>query len=105
MEIKHIYKTPGVLNTVVHPSWVRTPLVGGYEDHLVKTQGKLLEPEHIAKRITDQILSCRGGQLFVPRVLAIAASIRANPNWLQEGIRDIIVGGKKNVFPIIPKTS
>jgi all-trans-retinol dehydrogenase (NAD+) len=99
MEIKHIYKKPGVLNTVVHPSWVRTPLVGGYEDHLEKTQGKLMKPEHIAKKIVDQIVSCRGGQLIMPSDLAIAARIRGEPNWLQELIRDFAVGGAASKFP------
>jgi all-trans-retinol dehydrogenase (NAD+) len=103
MEIKHIYKTPGILNTVVHPSWVRTPLVGGYESHLEKTQGKLMKPEHIAKRIVDQILSCRGSQLVMPRRLAIAAGIRGHPNWLQEVIRDLAVGGAGAEFPKIEK--
>ncbi|KAF2422765.1 NAD(P)-binding protein [Tothia fuscella] len=98
-EIKHIYKTPGVLNTVVHPSWVRTSLVGGYESHLEKTQGKLMKPEHIAKRIVDQIVSCRGGQIVMPKRLAVAAGIRGLPNWLQELIRDVTVGGAVSDFP------
>jgi all-trans-retinol dehydrogenase (NAD+) len=98
-ELKHIYKTPGILTTIVHPSWVRTPLVGGYEGHLEKTQGKLMKPEYIAKQIVDQILSCRGGQLILPRPLAIAAGIRGLPNWLQEFIRDRAVGGAASEFP------
>jgi all-trans-retinol dehydrogenase (NAD+) len=100
-EIKSIYKTPGLLNTVVHPSWVRTPLVGGYESHLEKTQGKLMKPEHIAKRIVDQVISCRGGQLIMPKRLALAAGIRALPNWLQEFVRDKAVGGAASDFPAV----
>jgi all-trans-retinol dehydrogenase (NAD+) len=93
MELKHIYKKPGVLNTVVHPNWVRTPLVGGYESHLEKTQGKLMKPETIASKIVDQITSCRGGQLFMPSQLRIATTLRGQANWLQETIRDFAVGG------------
>jgi hypothetical protein len=104
MEIKHIYKTPGVLNTVVHPSWVRTPLVGGYENHLEKTQGKLMKPEHIAAQIITQILSCRGGQLVMPKRLAIAARIRGESNWIQEIIRDLAVGGAASKFPDFSKS-
>jgi short-subunit dehydrogenase len=98
-EIKHIYKTPGVLNTVVHPSWVRTPLVGGYESHLEKTQGGLMKPEHIGSKIVNQIISCRGGQLIIPSKLKSAAGIRALPNWLQETVRDFAVGGSAAKFP------
>lgn len=98
MELKHIYKKPGVLATVVHPSWVRTPLVGGYESHLEKTQGKLMKPEHIAAKIVDQIISCRGGQLFMPSQLSIAATLRGQSNWIQELIRDFTVGGAASDF-------
>ncbi|KAF2673110.1 NAD(P)-binding protein [Microthyrium microscopicum] len=101
-EIKHIYKTPGVLNTVVHPSWVRTPLVAGYEDHLDKTQGGLMRVDVIGKKIVNQILSCRGGQLIIPSKLRIAAGIRGNPNWLQELIRDMAVGKAGSKFPSVP---
>jgi short-subunit dehydrogenase len=94
-EIKHIYGKPGVLTTIVHPNWVRTPLVGGYEDLLEKTQGKLLKPENIARKIVGQILSCRGGQLFMPGTLSIASTLRGQANWVQELIRDVTVGGAK----------
>jgi all-trans-retinol dehydrogenase (NAD+) len=98
-EIKHIYKTPGVLNSVIHPSWVRTPLVSGYEDHLEKTQGRLMKPEHIGTRIVDQIISCKGGQVIIPKRLKIAAGIRGQPNWIQEFIRDLAVGSAGGGFP------
>lgn len=104
-EIKHIYRTPGVLNTVVHPSWVRTNLVSGFESHLEKTQGGLMKPEHIAKKIVDQIISCRGGQLIIPRHLATAAGLRGMSNWLQELIRDKAVGGAAAQFPGFKKAS
>lgn len=77
---------------------MRTPLVGGYEGHLEKTQGKLMKPEYIGKQIVDQIVSCRGGQLVLPRQLAIAAGIRGLPNWVQEVIRDRAVGVAANDF-------
>jgi all-trans-retinol dehydrogenase (NAD+) len=98
-EIKHIYKAPGVLNTVVHPSWVRTPLVAGYENYLQKSQGGLMKPEWIGSSIVAQILSCRGGQLILPKKLGGAAGIRGHPNWLQEFIRDIAVGKAGAAYP------
>jgi hypothetical protein len=101
MELKHIYKKPGVLNTVVHPSWVRTPLVGGYESHLEETQGKLMKPEDIATKVVAQIISCRGGQLFMPGNLSIATKLRGEANWLQELIRDFVVGGKAAQHPVV----
>jgi len=87
-EIKHVYRTPGVLNTIVHPGWVRTNIVKGFEDLLEKTQGKLMNPEIVGKTIVDQIISCRGGQLIIPKKLSMGTGIRGLPNWLQEIIRD-----------------
>ena len=100
-EIKHIYKTPGVLSTVVHPYWVATPMVGGYEGFLEKTQGKLLRPENVGKRVVDQILSCRGGQVIIPDSLKTAPGIRGYPNWLQELVRDHLIGKHAAQFPKI----
>lgn len=58
-----------------------------------------MKPEHIAKRVVDQIVSRRGGQLIIPRQMAIAAGLRGLPNWLQEIIRDRRVGGAAAKFP------
>jgi all-trans-retinol dehydrogenase (NAD+) len=98
-EIKHVYKTPGVLNTVVHPSWVRTPLVRGLESHLEKTQGGLMKPEHIGSKIVTQIISCRSAQLIIPSKMSVAASLRGQSNWIQEAIRDFAVGGVAAKYP------
>jgi len=101
-EIKHIYKTPGVLNTIVHPSWVRTALVGGYEDHLEKTQGKLMTPEYIAKEVCKQVFTCRSGQIILPKLMSAAPGVRGHPNWIQEIVRDIAVGRKGFYeFPVV----
>jgi all-trans-retinol dehydrogenase (NAD+) len=102
-EIKHIYKTPGVLNTIVHPYWAATPLVGGYEDYLEKNQGKLLKPENIGKKIVDQVLSCRGGQVIIPEDMKIAPGVRGHPNWLQELIRDNVIGKASASMPKVPQ--
>jgi all-trans-retinol dehydrogenase (NAD+) len=98
-EIKHVYKTPGVLNTVVHPYWARTGLVKGYEGHLEKTQGKLMTPEYVAKQIVDQIVSCQGGQIIIPKSMWTGSLVRGMPNWMQEFARDTHVGGAAAQFP------
>jgi all-trans-retinol dehydrogenase (NAD+) len=77
--------------------------VGGYEDFLEKNQGKLLNPASIAKSIVKQVLSCRGGQLIFPDVLKIAPGLRGHPNWLQELIRDNVVGKMSAYMPRVPE--
>jgi short-subunit dehydrogenase len=98
-EIRWIYMTPGVLNTVVHPYWARTGLVRGFESHLEKTQGGMMNPNVIAKKIVGQIVSCKGGQIIIPRHMATGSLLRGFPNWLQEFIRDGAVGRAAAHFP------
>lgn len=51
-----------------------------------------MNPVIIAKKITDQIFSARGGQLIIPKRLDRAAAFRGLPNWVQEWARDVFVG-------------
>jgi len=101
-ELKHVYKKPGVLNTVVHPSWVRTAIVKGYEEHLERTQGHLMRPEMVGGKIVERIVGCTGGQLVIPEQLKVAAGIRGLPNWVQEGLRDRLFGTAGAEFPKVP---
>jgi NAD(P)-dependent dehydrogenase (short-subunit alcohol dehydrogenase family) len=91
-EIKHVYHAPGILSTIVHPSSVRTNMVKDFEDQIKKSLGRLIEPEVIGNIIADQIVSCRGGQLIIPKQLSMLTGIRAWTNWLQEFARDLSLG-------------
>ncbi|SPJ73365.1 related to a retinal short-chain dehydrogenase/reductase [Fusarium torulosum] len=89
-EIKHFYKAPNVLTTVVHPNFVRTPLVEGFVDRLERGGVRLLTADDIAKEVVAQIKSRRGGQLIVPKSASVISGIRGWPTWLQELVRDMI---------------
>ncbi len=47
-----------------------------------------MKPEVVAKLIVDQIVSCRGGQLIIPKNMSKLAGMRGWTNWLQEFARD-----------------
>lgn len=51
--------------------------------------GPLLEPEEVARAVVGQILSCRGGQVILPKDQAWRSMLRSFPNWVQEGMRDL----------------
>lgn len=86
-EIKHIYKAPGIVTTVVHPNFVKTPMTTPHADRIERTQ-KMLTVEDVTNPVLAQIFSGRGAQLVVPSSLNFVTTIRAWPNWMQEGLRD-----------------
>ncbi|KAJ3548116.1 hypothetical protein NM208_g1148 [Fusarium decemcellulare] len=92
-ELKHFYKSPNVLTTVVHPNFVRTPLVEDFVDRLEGSGVRLLTSDQIASEVVAQIKSRRGGQLIIPRSASGISGIRGWPTWLQELLRDSIGKG------------
>ncbi|KAI1810821.1 NAD(P)-binding protein [Poronia punctata] len=89
-ELKHCYKAPNVLTTVVHPNFVATPLVADIAEHLIRSGVRMLNSKQIADPIVAQIKSRRGGQLILPRGATPISGIRGWPTWLQELIRDAL---------------
>ena len=87
-EMKHYYKAPNVLTTVVHPNFVRTPLVEDFADHLEQQGIRLMTSEHVAEQIVGRILSRRGGQLIIPESSGLTSGMRGWPTWVQELLRD-----------------
>jgi NAD(P)-dependent dehydrogenase (short-subunit alcohol dehydrogenase family) len=87
-ELKHLYKAPNVMTTVFHPNFVRTPLLGRMIEGLEKAGVRLMEPDTVAEAIVGQIVSKRGGQVFVPGASSMVAGIRGWSTWLQEIVRD-----------------
>lgn len=90
-ELKIWYKVPGVKTTIVHPSWVRTPLIeetirkSGQDPKILES---MLRPEEVADVVVRQIVSRRGAQLFIPSVAAPISWLKGFPNWAQELVRD-----------------
>ncbi|VUC29348.1 unnamed protein product [Clonostachys rosea] len=88
-ELKHRYKAPSVLTTIVHPHYVRTPCIGKYIEGLEKHGFHLLEPEEVADKIVAQLMSRRSGDLILPESEIRLSLFRAWPTWIQEPIRDV----------------
>lgn len=88
-ELRHVYKAPGVITTVVHPYHVRTAMTGTEAYRYVRQQDNLLSAEDVALKVVEQILFKRGGQLIIPGRYNIAPALRAFPTWLQDLVRDI----------------
>lgn len=85
-ELKYRYNAPHVRTSVIHPSWVRTPLI----EPLIETgkfSDSVLEPETVGNAIVAQILGGKSGQVILPGVQSILAGARGFPTWLQQFIR------------------
>ncbi|KAL3446110.1 hypothetical protein BJX65DRAFT_296560 [Aspergillus insuetus] len=85
-ELKHRYNAAKVRTSIIHPTWIRTPLI----EKLTKTSGFnefVLDPDTVANAIVKQLYSGYGGQVILPARLNIMAGIRGFPSWLQESIR------------------
>ncbi|KAH8587356.1 hypothetical protein B0O99DRAFT_526964 [Bisporella sp. PMI_857] len=86
-ELRLIYNAPLVRTTVVHPTWVRTPMIAE-----VLEKGKLrddsIAPEVVADAVVDQIFSGYGAQIVLPSSLAKMSLIRGLPLWVQEYFRN-----------------
>ncbi|KAI0390589.1 estradiol 17-beta-dehydrogenase [Xylariaceae sp. FL0594] len=89
-EIKHIYKAPGVLTSIVLPDFVRTQMTRRYWDEVEAAGGTLLTVKEVADPVLKQIFSRRGGQIIVPRSRTVVSLLRGFPNWMQEFVRDVI---------------
>ncbi|EWZ28647.1 short chain dehydrogenase/reductase [Fusarium oxysporum Fo47] len=85
-ELKHRYNTTNVKTSIIHPTFVRTPLL---EEHLQKGPFKdqLLDPNIVTDAIVTQILRGKSGQVFLPNSHSFISGIRGFPVWLQELLR------------------
>ncbi|KAJ5489531.1 Dehydrogenase RED2 [Penicillium diatomitis] len=91
-ELKSWYNAPGVRTSVVHPMWVRTPMIKMLTDHESHFRQPIMTVEFVADAITKQILSQNSGQVILPRSQSVASAVRAMPTWMQEGVRSLASG-------------
>ncbi|KAF9889512.1 hypothetical protein FE257_007222 [Aspergillus nanangensis] len=86
-ELKMWYNAPKVRTSVVHPLWVRTPMIQMLTDAGKEFKQPVLTPEKVSAAIVKQILSQKSGQVILPGYLTVASLVRAFPTWIQEHVR------------------
>lgn len=89
-ELQSAHGADGVLTTVVHPNFVRTPLVAAFTDKLEAAGIKLLTSEEVAKQLTDQVFACKGAQVVCPERMSFISGFRSLPLWIQNPIRNMV---------------
>jgi len=85
-ELDHRHNAPNVRTSVVHPTFVRTPMTANMQGQPGFPK-KLLEPKEVADAIVAQVLLGQSGQIFLPRTLSLASGIKGYPTWLQDRFR------------------
>jgi short-subunit dehydrogenase len=96
-ELKSWYNAPGVRTSVVHPMWVRTPMIKMLTDHESHFRQPIMTVEFVANAIVKQILSQNSGQVILPAYQSGASLVRAMPTWMQEGVRSIASGSLRRL--------
>jgi short-subunit dehydrogenase len=89
-ELRYWYKAPNVRTSVVHPLWVRTPMIKVLTDNEAHFRQPIMTPQVVSDAICKQILTQSSGQVILPARQSIAKIVRAMPNWMQEGVRSLV---------------
>lgn len=96
-ELKWRYNAPYIQVSSVNPYWIKTPLIAGWVDKTLAANklfgavSPVQEPEVVAKRIAEVILSGRGQHVLLPEgnpLMTLAAMGRGLPHWLHEFSND-----------------
>ncbi|TVY82348.1 Dehydrogenase [Lachnellula suecica] len=86
-ELKNRYNAPNVKTTIVHPGWIRTPLIEALTTH-PDFHDEVLEPPEVTNAIINQVLSGKSAQLILPKKLTPLAGLRGWPMWMQLVVRN-----------------
>lgn len=88
-ELKHWHKVGKVRTSIIHPLWVRTPMISiltGAGGHFKQ---RLLTPEMVSSAVVKQVVTQTSGQVILPLSHVPLAFLRALPTWLQEFVRGV----------------
>lgn len=82
--------------SIVHPSFIRTPLVTRMLAN-PRFKGYVLEPQTVVDAIVENLLKSRSGQINIPGRVGFWSYLRAFPVWLQVGLRNREAWGFKRI--------
>ncbi|KAJ9295978.1 hypothetical protein DTO271G3_5553 [Paecilomyces variotii] len=86
-ELRYYYNAKRVRTSVIHPLWVRTPMIVMLEEAGKQFKQPIMDPEVVSTAIVKQIINQTGGQVILPSHASAASRLRAFPAWLQDIIR------------------
>ncbi|KAI9157985.1 Dehydrogenase RED2 [Paramyrothecium foliicola] len=81
-----------VLTTIVHPSYVRTPMINHLIKNVARAGFSVLYPKEVATEVVKQIKRRQGGMLVLPLFVSIIATLRTWPYWMQQLLHTTVGG-------------
>ncbi|KAL1964868.1 hypothetical protein VTN77DRAFT_6370 [Rasamsonia byssochlamydoides] len=88
-ELRYCHGATKVRTSIIHPLWVRTPLIKRITDAGSLFRQSIMEPGEVSAAIVKHLLSGNSGQVIIPTRASIYPLIRALPSWLQEMLRGV----------------
>jgi short-subunit dehydrogenase len=76
-------------DSVIHPLWVRTPMIQQLTDAGKHFKQPVLTPQKVSAGVVKQILTQSSGQVILPEYYHAASLVRAFPTWIQEHVRKV----------------
>ncbi|KAJ5549694.1 hypothetical protein N7535_002369 [Penicillium sp. DV-2018c] len=96
-ELRYWYHAPKVRTSVIHPLWVRTPMIHLLTEHEAQFDQPIMTPKVVSDAICKQIMSQTSGQVILPARQSVASLVRAMPTWLQESVRTYASGSLRRM--------
>ncbi|KAJ5689828.1 Dehydrogenase RED2 [Penicillium macrosclerotiorum] len=102
-ELKSWYNAPGVRTSIIHPMWVRTPMIKLLTDHEAHFRQPIMTVEFVSNAICKQILTQNSGQVILPPRMSGTSLVRALPTWIQDSVRVIASGSLRRLRDVQQK--
>ncbi|KAH1299764.1 hypothetical protein KXV31_000495 [Aspergillus fumigatus] len=96
-ELRYWYQARKVRTSVIHPLWVRTPMIQQLTDAGNQFKQPVMTPQVVSDAVVKQILTQSSGQVILPTSHSAASMVRAFPQWLQETVRGIASGSLRRL--------
>ncbi|GIC92543.1 SDR family oxidoreductase [Aspergillus udagawae] len=96
-ELRYWYQAKKVRTSVIHPLWVRTPMIQQLTEAGNQFKQPVMTPQVVSDAVVKQILTQSSGQVILPTSHSAASMVRAFPQWFQETVRGIASGSLRRL--------
>lgn len=96
-ELSYWYNARAVHTSIIHPSWVRTPMIQMLTSSGNRFRQPVLSPKVVAEAVIKQIFTQKSGQIILPGYQVLFTFIRSLPTWIQQSVRGLASKSLKSI--------